>query len=112
MVTSRVTRGRQTEALVAEYLRDHGFPQAERVAASLKGADITGTPGLAVEVKARRGLDLPGWLKQAAKREGMPILVIRPDGSGPANIGSWAMVLPLNAGVELLRQAGYGEPCD
>ena len=115
MANSRVARGRQSESIVAAYLADHGFPHAERVAASLKGADVTGTPGLAIEVKSRRGLDLPGWLKQSVKRDGLPVLIIRPDGSGPASVTSWAMVIPFGTGVELLRKAGYGtelEACE
>lgn len=115
MTNSRVTRGRQSEAIVADYLRYHGFPHAERVAASLKGADVTGTPGIAIEVKSRTNLDLGAWMKQAAKREGLPLLVVRLNGSGPSNIENWPTVLPLGLGVELLRQAGYGislEECE
>jgi hypothetical protein len=107
VANSRVTRGRQSEALVAEYLRSHGWPDAERIAASLPGADIRNTGDVSIEVKARRGLDLPGWLKQTASREGLPVLVVRPDGYGEARMDMWAMVIPFGEGVELLRKAGY-----
>jgi hypothetical protein len=110
MASSRVTRGRQSEAVVAEYLRAHGFPQAERVAASLKGADVTGTPGLAIEIKSRYGLDLKQWMDQAAKREGLPLLVVRLNGQGPSSIANWPLVIPFGLGVEILREAGYGSP--
>lgn len=112
MTSSRVTRGRQTEALVADYLRSHGFPDAERMAASLPGADIRNTGEVSIEVKARRGLDLPGWLKQAGSREGVPVLIVRPDGYGEAKIEKWAMIIPLGEGTELLRKAGYGCACE
>lgn len=112
MANSRVQRGRESEAVVADYLRDHGFPHAERVAASLKGADVTGTPGLAVEVKSRYALDLGAWMKQAAKREGLPLLVVRLNGMGPATIENWPLVLPFGQAVELLRNAGYGTPVE
>lgn len=108
MASSRVQRGRQSEQLVADYLAQNGFPHAERVAASLKGADVTGTPGLAVEVKSRNRLELGEWMKQAAKREGLPLLVVRLNGQGPATIKDWPMVIPFGRGVELLRNAGYG----
>lgn len=108
MASSRVQRGRQTEELVAQYLREHGWVNAERVPASLPGADITGTPGLSIEVKARRGLDIPAWLKQASSRPGLPILIHRPDGFGPERLNIWPMTLPLDIGVELLKAAGYG----
>ena len=108
MANSRVQRGRQSEQLIADYLASHGFPHAERVAASLKGADVTGTPGLAVEVKSRNRLELGEWMKQAAKRDGLPLLVVRLNGQGPATIEDWPMVIPFGRGVELLRSAGYG----
>lgn len=110
MASSRVQRGRQSEQLIADYLAGHGFPSAERIAASLKGADITGTPGLAIEVKSRTGLDLGAWMRQAAKREGLPLLVVRLNGQGPATIEDWPLVIPFGQGVQLLRDAGYGDP--
>jgi hypothetical protein len=114
MANSRVQRGRESEKIVAEFFRQHGFPYAERVAASLKGADITGTPGLAVEVKSRYGLDLNAWMKQAKGRDGLPVLVIRMNWTGPATVASWPAVVPLAVLAALLRQAGYGEQeaCD
>ena len=108
MSSSRVQRGRQSEAIVAAHLRKHGWPDAERTPASLPGKDILNTGDIAFEVKARRGLDLPGWLRQAVSRKGFPVLVIRPDGSGEKNLEAWAMVIPFGLGVELLRKAGYG----
>lgn len=108
MASPRVARGRQSEAIVASYLAEHGWPNAERVAASLKGVDVTGTPGLAIEVKSRTRLDLGEWMKQAAKREGLPLLVVRLNGTGPATIEDWPLVIPFGAGVNLLREAGYG----
>ena len=112
MTNSRVVRGRQSEQVIADYLAEHGFPHAERVPASYKGADILGTPGLAIEVKSRYGLDLGAWMKQAAKREGLPLLVVRLNGQGPASIGDWPLVMSFGQGVELLRSAGYGESGD
>jgi hypothetical protein len=115
-VTSpRVARGRKSEEIVATYLAEHGWPSAQRVAASLKGADVTGTPGLAIEVKSRTRLELGEWMRQARKREGVPLLVVRLNGMGPATIEDWPLVIPFGTGVRLLREAGYGtelEACD
>ncbi len=102
MATARVQRGRATEELVARFLREHGFPHAERRPASLPGTDITGTPGWAWECKARRSLDLTGWLKQAASREGMPLLVVRPDGYGESRIADWPVVLRFSDAATLV----------
>lgn len=108
---SRKQRGRESEALVAKYLQPV-FPYAERVPASLPGKDILHTPGWALEVKARRGLDLPGWLKQANGRAllhlEVPVLVVRPDGFGPERINQWAAVVTLEEMRKLMRGASEG----
>lgn len=112
MANGRVRRGRATEELVAAYLRAHGWPLASRRPAALPGADIENTPGISFEVKARRELDLTGWLKQACTRDGIPAVVERPDGYGPETVEKWPAVLPFAVLVQLLREAGYGEPLD
>lgn len=40
---------------------------------------------------------------------GLPFLVVRLEGAGPAE---WAAVMRLGDGVQLLRQAGYGDAPD
>ena len=112
-MSSRKQRGRESERIVADYLRARGWPFAEPVGAGRPGADITGTPSLAVEVKARRELRLTEWLKQARRDPGrVPLLVVRGDGQGPTTVHEWAAVLPLEVAVEILRDAGHGEPID
>lgn len=110
MASSRVRRGRESEQIVADYLASHGWPAARRIPASLPGRDILDTEGIAVEVKARRGLDLPAWLRQASKNvhDDHPLLVIRPDGFGPASVHLWAATMPFECAVELLHEAGHG----
>lgn len=110
MATARQARGRKTEDIAASHLAANGWPHAERRPASLPGTDVTGVPGLAIEVKARRSLNLTGWLKQAAGREGLPLLIVRPDGYGPERVGQWAAVMRFDDMISLLRQAGYGDP--
>jgi hypothetical protein len=107
---TRKARGAETERLVAAAWRAAGWPHAEVVRGP--GADLTGTPGIAVECKARRGLDLPAWMRQAASRPGLPVLVVRLDGTGPATVPDWPAVVPQRVLWQLLRQAGYGTPID
>ena len=110
MTTARQRRGSETQTAVAAYLRENGWPYAEPVGAGRNGADITGTPGLAIEVKARRSLDLPGWLRQATPGDGrLPLVVSRPDGYGPALIGAWPVTMRMVDAVVLLRRAGFGD---
>jgi len=85
------------------------WPLANRIAASLPGADIENTPGLAVEVKARSDFNPKAWLKQAASRPGLPIVVMRPNGSGEATVLDWPAFLRWGDLLELLHEAGYGD---
>ena len=109
-MSSRKQRGHDSQRIVAQYFKDHGWPFAEPVGAGRPGSDVTGVVGCDIEVKARRNLDLTGTLRQQAARaaEGvLPFAVLRPDGYGPSKIGEWPVVLPLSVMVELLREAGY-----
>ena len=111
MSQHRKHRGYESQRIVAEYLRANGWPFAEPVGAGRQGSDITGTPALDWEVKARRKLELTQTLTQQTQRarEGVvSIAVIRPDGYGPARISEWPAVMPLSVAVQLLREAGYG----
>jgi hypothetical protein len=106
----RKHRGYESQRIVATYLAAHGWPYAESTGAGRSGTDITGTPGICWEVKARRALSLGADLKQAAGHgDGLPVLVVRLDGTGPATIADWPAVMRLADLVELLRAAGYGE---
>ena len=107
MANSRKARGAETQRIVTEYLKEHGWPWATDAGAGRSGSDILNTPGLGFEVKARRDLSLPSWLRQADNGSGVPIVVHRPDGFGPATIRLWPMTMRFVDGVELLRKAGY-----
>ena len=108
----RKQRGAETQRLVADYMREHGWPWATDVGAGRTGSDILNVPGLKVEVKARRDFSVTSWLRQASAGEipGLPCVVQRPDGYGPAKIEDWPMIFRLGDGIILLRQAGYGDP--
>jgi len=107
-------RAHETEAVVARYLAEHGWPYAKPVGAGKGGRDVTGVPGVAVEVKSQRHLRLLSWLRQAASHREtageLAAVVERPDGMGPASAGSWPVIMRLEDWVRLLHVAGYGEP--
>ena len=111
MTQHRKHRGYASQRIVADYFAANGWPYAEPVGAGRTGSDVTGMPGLDVEVKARRGLDLPALLRQLGDRADCGILgfgVLRLDGQGPASIDEWPVVLRLDDFTALLRAAGYG----
>jgi hypothetical protein len=113
MSQHRKHRGYATQKIVANYLAAHGWPFAESAGAGRQGTDVTGTVGIDWEVKARRGFPVTEAMNQAAERiaDGIiPVAVLRPDGFGPASIEKWPAIVPLKILVELLRDAGYGDP--
>ena len=110
---SRKHRGYRSQKVAAEWFQQHGWPYAESTGAGRSGVDITGMPGLAVEVKARSKFEPLAWLKQAAKeRAGLPFVILRCNGQGEESVGQWGVLLSLEEHTKLLRQAGYGEPLD
>ena len=107
---SRKRRGAETQTVVAGWLRTRGWPYAESTGAGRTGSDITGVPGLAIEVKARRDFSPLAWIRQAKTGTGLPFVVFRPDGMGPATVADWPVLLHLDDLTTLLRAAGYGDP--
>jgi len=112
MSQHRKARGMRTQLLVAEHLKENGWPFATSAGAGRSGVDVLNTPDIAVEVKARTELSPLAWVKQAEKdADGrLPFAVFRPNGMGehPADFLAFIRFGDL---VELLRQAGYGD-CD
>ena len=110
MSQHRKHRGYASQRYVAQYLKEHGFDFAESTGAGRSGTDITGTPGIDWEVKARRNLNLVALISQMLDRgdDDLHIAVVRPDGKGPMTIEEWPAILPLSDLVVLLREAGYG----
>lgn len=109
---SRKHRGYRSQRIVADWFRDHGWPFAESTGAGRPGVDVTGVPGLLVEVKARREFTPLAWLRQAASEArtgGLPLVVFRCNGQGEANVGEWGALLRLDVLTQLLAEAGYGD---
>lgn len=60
-------KGTAFETDVVRYLRENGFPYAERRAlrGTADAGDVAGVPGWVLEVKNHRALDLGPWLTEA-----------------------------------------------
>jgi hypothetical protein len=105
-------KGRWTENAAVAYLRSWGLVHAER--RRLKGAadegDITGWPGVVVEVKSGARLDIAGWLHEldaemfnAHAISGF--VMVRPKGKpDPAD---WFALLPMPLIMALYEAAGW-----
>jgi hypothetical protein len=109
---SRKRRGADTQATVARWFQGNGWPHAESAGAGRQGSDITGIPGLACEVKARRAYSPLAWLRQASAGHGLPFVIHRPDGLGPASVDRWPVTLRLSDFTTLLHDAGFGDKPD
>lgn len=105
-------KGRETENLFVEYLRAHGVPYAERrrLTGSADQGDITGWPGMVVEVKSGARVAVAKWLSElaaekrnAAARSGF--VAVRPKGKPDPD--GWYVVLPLPELMDLLEEAGW-----
>lgn len=111
MSQHRKARGMKTQALVAELMQKRGWPFAESAGAGRPGSDVTGTPDVAVEVKARSDLNPLAWVKQAEKSADgrLPFAVFRPNGMGEHPETFLAMIR-FGDLLDLLAAAGYGDP--
>lgn len=113
MTPYRRRRGAETQRIVAHAWRQHGWPHAEPVGAGAPGRDLTGTPGVAVEIKARRDFDPAEWLRQAGRHRryrDVAVVVLRLDGSGAADVARWPVIVDQATLWRLLNEAGYGSP--
>lgn len=108
---ARIARGRETAQFAARWFRENGWPHAQAKPGASNGQDIDNMPGLSPEVKATDDMPLLAALRQAlANAAGaIPFVVWRPNGYGPAIIGTWVAALRLSDFTTLLRDAGYGD---
>lgn len=111
MTNRSKARGTAWETAVVRYLNDHGFPHVER--RSLRGGrdrgDIAGIPGLVLECKDEKTIELAGYLDELmtetanADTEHGAVIVKRrrrPVGDGYA-------VMDLARYAVLLKMAGF-----
>ena len=113
MSQARKHRGYRSQKVLAMYLAENGFPYAESTGAGRSGSDVTGCIGIDWEVKARTGFNPSEALKQLKERSRKKVLGIvclRLNGQGESKIQDWAVMMRLEDVVNLLRDAGYGEP--
>ena len=110
---SRKHRGYRSQKVLALYLADNGFPFAESTGAGRSGSDITGCVGIDWEVKARTGFNPAAVIAQMKERNNgkdIQLAVLRLNGQGEKSVGDWVALTRLETLVDLLREAGYGDP--
>ncbi len=104
-------KGTAAETATVKYLREHGFPYAERRAlhGTADKGDITGCGPIVFEVKNHAKLDLAGWIKELEAEmvnADVQLGAVIAKKRGTTNVGDWYAVLPVRVLVELLKEAG------
>jgi len=107
-------KGAAAENEVVKYLRAHGFPYAEKRLAGSDDpmGDITGIPGVVIEVKNHATLDLGGWVTQLVEELAFTkadVGAVIHKRKGRTDVGDWYATLPAHLLVRLLVEAGYGQ---
>jgi hypothetical protein len=105
-------KGTAAETAVVKYLKENGFPYAERRAltGTLDKGDITGCGPIVFEVKNHAKIDLAGWIKElesetvnAQATTGCVVAKKR----GTTDPGNWYAVMPFEWMVWLMKEAGF-----
>lgn len=104
MATHRVSRGRKSQQIAADFLREQ-FPGAESIAASLPGRDVLNTEGWALEVKATKEFKPSEFMRQACKNSGddFAFAIYRPNGYGPERVHLWTAMTTLGELRDLIN---------
>lgn len=97
MVNRPKDKGTSAESMLAAYLRENGWPWAERRAlnGSTDKGDITGCPGLVWEVKYTSGkIKMAEWIGETIQEQANAgadhgILVVKYRGVGERNMDKW-----------------------
>ncbi len=104
-------KGTAWETAVCNYLRDIGWPHAERRA--LNGAkdrgDLAGIPGLVVECKSASKVELAGWLDEANRErdnDGADLGVVWFKRRKKPNPDNGFVLMDGDTFVRLLKEAG------
>lgn len=105
-------KGTAAETAVVKYLRDNGFPYAERRAlhGNLDKGDITGCGPIVFEIKDHAKITLSAWLKELhdemvnANADTGAVIAKR---RGTMKVADWYAVMPVCVLVDLLKEAGY-----
>lgn len=112
MSVSRRT-GTAWESTVVGYLRGRGWTYAERRALSghADRGDVAGVPGVVIEAKATKRVELAAFLDQAAVEaghDGADLGVVWLKRRGRASAGDGFVVMDGHTFTRLLTHAGYG----
>ena len=110
MSSAAKRKGSQAERAVVAYLKENGYPYADRrvAGATLDKGDISGVLGVTIEIKNHARLDLAGWLAELEvemKNDNAWTGVVIHKRKGKGDVGEWYATLPVKVWLALLRKA-------
>ena len=107
MTSPQKRKGSAAELAVAKWLRKLGWIHAERSRAGWQDdrGDIDGMPGVCIEVKNEKRIDLPGYLREleveiANAQAWTGTVIVKRRGS--MNVDDWYAVMPAKIWGELM----------
>jgi len=111
-VSKQKQKGTRAENQVVEFLKQNGFPYAERraLAGVNDKGDVTGIGPVVIEVKDHQKITLAEFMSElkeevnnADAQTGVAVVKRR----GTLQVGDWYAVMPVAWWVDLLKEAGY-----
>ncbi len=103
-------KGAGAERDFRDWVRENGFPYADRrlAGATLDKGDISGIPGVTIEIKNHAKMDLAGWVEELITemnndKAWTGAVVHKRKGKG--NPADWYATMPVSVWIELLKKA-------
>jgi len=108
MSSKSKAKGSAAERAVVAYLKQW-YPYVDRrlAGATLDKGDISGIPGVTIEIKNHSRIDLAGWIAELetemANDKAWTGTVIHKR-KGKSDVGQWYATMPVRVWIELLRK--------
>lgn len=109
MTNSAKRKGSAAERTVVKWFKANGYPYADRrlAGATLDKGDISGLPGVTIEIKNHAKLNLAGWtaeLEVEMKNDGAWTGVVIHKRKGKGDVGEWYATMPAKVWLALLKK--------
>lgn len=105
-------KGTSAETAVVNWLVSYGNKNVERRAlqGSLDRGDISGLPGVVIEVKNHATMKLAEWVAELnveMQNDNSTVGAVIHKKRGTTNVGEWYATMPVKVWYDLLKEAGY-----
>lgn len=110
MSSAAKRKGSQAERDVVAWLKANGYKYADRrlAGATLDKGDISGVPGVTIEIKNHAKMDLASWvaeLETEMENDNAWTGTVIHKRKGKGDVGEWYATMPAKVWLELLRKA-------